>query len=102
CYLSFILFYFLLFFFFQAEDGIRDRNVTGVQTCALPILVSDFFSPYLLTFTASSEISWSPTTNVKGIFFVCASRILKPILSSRSSTSTRIPSIRHLSCTRLA
>src|SRR5699024_6201460 len=26
------------FFFFQAEDGIRDRNVTGVQTCALPIL----------------------------------------------------------------
>src|SRR5699024_11676643 len=27
------------FFFFQAEDGIRDRNVTGVQTCALPICV---------------------------------------------------------------
>src|SRR5699024_12034123 len=26
-----------LLFFFQAEDGIRDRNVTGVQTCALPI-----------------------------------------------------------------
>src|SRR5438034_9789769 len=28
---------FLLFFFFQAEDGIRDHCVTGVQTCALPI-----------------------------------------------------------------
>src|SRR5256886_5672504 len=28
----------LLFFFFQAEDGIRDLTVTGVQTCALPIL----------------------------------------------------------------
>src|SRR2546422_5284787 len=27
----------LLFFFFQAEDGIRDVAVTGVQTCALPI-----------------------------------------------------------------
>src|SRR6266498_1971458 len=26
-----------LFFFFQAEDGIRDADVTGVQTCALPI-----------------------------------------------------------------
>src|SRR6266542_5128051 len=26
-----------LFFFFQAEDGIRDATVTGVQTCALPI-----------------------------------------------------------------
>src|SRR5207249_4738137 len=29
-------------FFFQAEDGIRDRNVTGVQTCALPISVARF------------------------------------------------------------
>ena len=28
---------FLMFFFFQAEDGIRDLYVTGVQTCALPI-----------------------------------------------------------------
>src|SRR2546426_8793043 len=28
----------LCFFFFQAEDGIRDYKVTGVQTCALPIL----------------------------------------------------------------
>src|SRR5205807_5975611 len=27
----------ILFFFFQAEDGIRDYKVTGVQTCALPI-----------------------------------------------------------------
>src|SRR2546425_2880076 len=27
----------LWFFFFQAEDGIRDKLVTGVQTCALPI-----------------------------------------------------------------
>src|SRR3712207_7327513 len=30
------------FFFFQAEDGIRDIGVTGVQTCALPILTTDF------------------------------------------------------------
>src|SRR5690349_585325 len=30
---------FFLFFFFQAEDGIRDLYVTGVQTCALPISV---------------------------------------------------------------
>src|SRR2546428_2607140 len=28
----------MVFFFFQAEDGIRDLIVTGVQTCALPIL----------------------------------------------------------------
>src|SRR2546430_7729781 len=30
----------MLFFFFQAEDGIRDLTVTGVQTCALPILLT--------------------------------------------------------------
>src|SRR5205823_11548966 len=36
--LIFILFVsFVFFFFFQAEDGIRDKLVTGVQTCALPI-----------------------------------------------------------------
>src|SRR2546430_3150545 len=29
------------FFFFQAEDGIRDLTVTGVQTCALPICVGE-------------------------------------------------------------
>src|SRR5689334_25348919 len=33
-------------FFFQAEDGIRDGTVTGVQTCALPIL-SSYFPLYL-------------------------------------------------------
>src|SRR2546425_7854233 len=32
-----ILRIFVFFFFFQAEDGIRDKLVTGVQTCALPI-----------------------------------------------------------------
>src|SRR5437667_8913122 len=33
-------------FFFQAEDGIRDRDVTGVQTCALPISAGcRFFAP---------------------------------------------------------
>src|SRR5205807_241040 len=32
---------FCCFFFFQAEDGIRDYKVTGVQTCALPICLED-------------------------------------------------------------
>src|SRR2546426_5070303 len=32
-----VLYASLFFFFFQAEDGIRDYKVTGVQTCALPI-----------------------------------------------------------------
>src|SRR5207248_3410520 len=39
----------LFVFFFQAEDGIRDRTVTGVQTCALPIFEGGLpiMSPHL-------------------------------------------------------
>src|SRR5207253_4011399 len=37
CSLIYTYFVISLFFFFQAEDGIRDGHVTGVQTCALPI-----------------------------------------------------------------
>src|SRR5260221_13949414 len=47
----------LCFFFFQAEDGIRDHCVTGVQTCALPI-----FTELQLLATASDghvSLSWS-------------------------------------------
>src|SRR2546427_1817609 len=36
-FLYMLLYCLLFFFFFQAEDGIRDLTVTGVQTCALPI-----------------------------------------------------------------
>src|SRR5690606_40924340 len=42
------------FFFFQAEDGIRDFHVTGVQTCALPIY------PVLAGMTAERTIRASP------------------------------------------
>src|SRR5256886_16280282 len=41
-----------LFFFFQAEDGIRDLTVTGVQTCALPILDGRTYLDYVC--------SWGP------------------------------------------
>src|SRR5437868_3060049 len=46
--MSWVLCIFSFFFFFQAEDGIRDRNVTGVQTCALPISVR-FINDILLS-----------------------------------------------------
>src|SRR5690606_40694573 len=45
----FLLFF---FFFFQAEDGIRDFHVTGVQTCALPILLR---KPRLLIFDEATS-----------------------------------------------
>src|SRR5258707_7414463 len=48
------------FFFFQAEDGIRDIGVTGVQTCALPILLrqrSCHAAPVWLSSQRSSVVS---------------------------------------------
>src|SRR5207248_5537871 len=49
------------FFFFQAEDGIRDRTVTGVQTCALPISVRD-----LAPVCHGSGIRSGPPENLRG------------------------------------
>src|SRR3712207_7338696 len=40
---------FVVFFFFQAEDGIRDIGVTGVQTCALPIYARSGVRPRSLS-----------------------------------------------------
>src|SRR2546430_17258143 len=43
------------FFFFQAEDGIRDLTVTGVQTCALPISRGDLLWPRSSAFARGSR-----------------------------------------------
>src|SRR2546425_6048201 len=47
------------FFFFQAEDGIRDKLVTGVQTCALPIST---VNPMDVTDTFQEKIVLDPTS----------------------------------------
>src|SRR2546430_13687229 len=53
-----------LFFFFQAEDGIRDLTVTGVQTCALPI----YFSPNLERLGYSqASLRDGPRANLSGL-----------------------------------
>src|SRR5437667_1154757 len=49
-----LLVFCFFFFFFQAEDGIRDRDVTGVQTCALPICCVGRVRAY----TAHQQIRW--------------------------------------------
>src|SRR5699024_11629502 len=66
----------LYFFFFQAEDGIRDRNVTGVQTCALPISAME---------ESGVEINWD--CPVHSIFRAWSHST--PSTSSRSSTLAR-------------
>src|ERR687890_1761808 len=47
----------IFFFFFQAEDGIRDIGVTGVQTCALPICT--ILQNHTLRSARSTERGWS-------------------------------------------
>src|SRR5437867_8672544 len=49
-----------LLFFFQAEDGIRDRTVTGVQTCALPISDAErlrHFQDFLLHLEVAERVA---------------------------------------------
>src|SRR5207249_8979032 len=67
-----------------AEDGIRDRNVTGVQTCALPILRASSAAPWL-RLPARSDAP-------PGLVYSVACRE-KP-----GSRSHRHPSRRHLGC----
>src|SRR5256885_3403076 len=43
-----------LYFFFQAEDGIRDYKVTGVQTCALPMSLACTTTPRACTWDTSA------------------------------------------------
>src|SRR6266576_4510244 len=50
---------FIFFFFFQAEDGIRDLYVTGVQTCALPI------SPALVMSASRANVRWSGSRTLR-------------------------------------
>src|SRR5690606_40824008 len=57
---------------FQAEDGIRDFHVTGVQTCALPILITTPQTPRKL---------WCPS---------CGSRHRKTQTASRTCSLTRV------------
>src|SRR5947209_10554330 len=52
-----------VFFFFQAEDGIRDIGVTGVQTCALPISRVVFSASHASEIARSSgRIALTPST----------------------------------------
>src|SRR2546426_5732158 len=52
----------VFFFFFQAEDGIRDYKVTGVQTCALPISLMTLERIRLPRNSAAPEEGWRMTT----------------------------------------
>src|SRR2546422_277042 len=92
-----------LFFFFQAEDGIRDVAVTGVQTCALPICVTvsnsvpDITPPSVPTNLSTSAVSssqinlsWTASTDNVGVagytIYRGGSQIATTSLTSYSDT----------------
>src|SRR5205823_6727490 len=57
-------------FFFQAEDGIRDKLATGVQTCALPISSNRWGSP-----TGSQyRVSWMMMVSLRGVLMASPCR----------------------------
>src|SRR5690625_5376400 len=53
-----------ILFFFQAEDGIRDGHVTGVQTCALPILSIPFIR-------ITEQCSSMKVFEIRELFLIC-------------------------------
>src|SRR5690554_4408464 len=72
----------MLFFFFQAEDGIRDADVTGVQTCALPILppsVSET-SKFVGTETVISSVKLNPSTKKESAAEGVPTKCEKPVM----------------------
>src|SRR2546425_9066888 len=73
----------IVFFFFQAEDGIRDKLVTGVQTCALPISGGH-------SFELSVAADKFPKTGRDCLQFEAARRLLRnSCLSDDRSSSCR-------------
>src|SRR5690348_17842052 len=89
-----------MLFFFQAEDGIRDGRVTGVQTCALPILAGlvnnagiGGFSP--LELTGAGDFRRLLEVNVTGQLAV--TQAFLPLLRSEEHTS-ELQSPVHLVC----
>src|SRR2546429_4311911 len=64
----------LFFFFFQAEDGIRDVAVTGVQTCALPI--SDFVRLREASITYDFPVEWARAMRASAVSVTLAGRNL--------------------------
>src|SRR5699024_11796235 len=89
-------------FFFQAEDGIRDRNVTGVQTCALPILspskVEIFASvvrlPCVISTTNVSSLGNHKSINPFSSVVIVSSTTTSPdesVTNTSKSSSTNSP-----------
>src|SRR6266699_4565381 len=86
----------VLFFFFQAEDGIRDADVTGVQTCALPISRWRPFTPMPAPHYTSGRVTLDlrrtracASTHRSSNRMATAVMLVMPRVSNGGETSTR-------------
>src|SRR3989337_1858094 len=70
--------YLTVVFFFQAEDGIRDATVTGVQTCALPISILFVMKSTLCTLSVKTVGRNSPRLNSWGTAPIVFRKYLQP------------------------
>src|SRR5947207_12350727 len=77
-----------LFFFFQAEDGIRDHCVTGVQTCALPICTGGDLA---VVGGPSTYSSWLTPLGATEHYVQPASLIYDPLASVLPPSTTGLP-----------
>src|SRR5438874_7045921 len=75
----------LMFFFFQAEDGIRDLYVTGVQTCALPIFCNagGVVVSYFEWVQDLQSFFWGETEVVDKLFRILETAYTQILASSR-------------------
>src|SRR5690554_7682746 len=86
CIINHVIFY----FFFQAEDGIRDADVTGVQTCALPIYRREVEKCLKKERSIFSEYYWEWLSAASSAFFY--RRGLRSILPAMKTTKRPAPS----------
>src|SRR5690606_40378481 len=79
-----------IIFFFQAEDGIRDFHVTGVQTCALPIAADDIAQADIaLRYSRGCPNNWAlPCARLKNNCASCSQVIAIPPCSCTASDAT--------------
>src|SRR5256885_6264445 len=81
-----------VFFFFQAEDGIRDYKVTGVQTCALPIYAGDDVCVARLRGPPRRPVAGDGDAAALGLLGHLAARgavLLRPLLLQRARSEER-------------
>src|SRR3989442_10391580 len=79
---------YILVFFFQAEDGIRDADVTGVQTCALPIFARRSVPFVTVAETVSAASNRAIAVSISCLVVSGTPYVMAPVAASKWLTGT--------------